>query len=293
MSFTLAYDVTGAFYGTQPAGHQLCGYLTGSDGIAWTPAMWAAHPGAVRIDQDPDASVPSADVLDVERGAATPAEAAAWARQAMFDFTHAVRPGQRQPSVYCSASTVTTVVNALNAGGVGAGVGLWVANWSLSEAQAVTDVLTAAGPFPVTGVQFTDDGDYDTDVFSSAWLSNVSSAAPQAWCYSKVQDLALANYGPHSFEVTWNAPSGTIGNSPAGGPGVGFYEVVVCEGKTGLNGPEVESYPRYVPKGANPESFTGGSLAPGSSYTALVRARAADGTHSSPWAGVMFTTTGS
>jgi hypothetical protein len=43
---------------------------------------FAAHPGAVRIDQDPAASDPTADVLDIEAGAATPASAPGWVRRA-------------------------------------------------------------------------------------------------------------------------------------------------------------------------------------------------------------------
>ena len=69
-----------------------------------------------------------------------------------------------------SAANVTTVVNALVSGGVTSGVGLFVANWSLTEAQAAVDVLAAAGPFPVVGVQFGDAGGYDADVFSRSWL---------------------------------------------------------------------------------------------------------------------------
>jgi hypothetical protein len=70
-----------------------------------------------------------------------------------------------------SASFVTPVVNALTGGGINGGVGLWVANWSITETQAITDVLDAAGPFPVIGVQFTDPGPFDVSVFSRDWLA--------------------------------------------------------------------------------------------------------------------------
>ena len=68
-SAVVGYDLIGANIGHAPAGAQLAGYSTGSGGIPWTAAQWAAHPGTVRIDQDAAASDPTADVLDVEGGA--------------------------------------------------------------------------------------------------------------------------------------------------------------------------------------------------------------------------------
>jgi peptidoglycan hydrolase-like protein with peptidoglycan-binding domain len=70
-----------------------------------------------------------------------------------------------------SQSVVTAVVNALVAGGISAGVGLWVADFNLTQAQATQMVLSASGPFPVIGVQFHDAGTFDVSVFSSDWLA--------------------------------------------------------------------------------------------------------------------------
>ena len=157
------------------------GYSTGSGSrIRWTPADWAAHPGAVRIDQDPAASDATADVLDVETGAAAPATAPGWARRAALDYARAVRPGQRRPAIYMSRSQVTPVVNALVAGGVKGGVGLWIADWGKTQAQAEAEVAAAAGPFPVIGVQYRNAGLYDVSVFSLAWLQEVSVTHPAA-----------------------------------------------------------------------------------------------------------------
>src|ERR1700758_1337040 len=117
----LVYDAIHDNIGALPAGAQVAGYTTGTGtDIRWTNADFAAHPGAVRIDQDPAASDPTADVLDIEAGA--PARASR---------TSGARPGQRPPAVYMSQSVVAEVVNALNAGGVSSGVGLWVVNWGL------------------------------------------------------------------------------------------------------------------------------------------------------------------
>jgi hypothetical protein len=174
MSIVIARDATHSNIGHLPPG-QSAGYTTGSGGIAWTAADWAAHPGAVRIDQDAAASDGTADVLDVEGGAATYADCAGWVTRAYASYAAAKRPGQRKPAIYASASSITSVVNALVHGGRKSGAGLWVANWNLNEAAAAALVAAAFGPFPVIGIQFTDAaGFYDTDVFSAAWLADVS-----------------------------------------------------------------------------------------------------------------------
>jgi hypothetical protein len=175
MSITIAYDATHANVGRVPKGVQAAGYVTGSGGVAWTAADWAAHPGAVRIDQSPELTSvdETADVLDVENGAATIADVAAWARAALANFKSGKRAGQRSPLVYCDGENVTPVANALVAGKV-TGVGLFIAKWGDTITQAVTEVLAASGPFPVCGIQFSSAGPYDIDVFSAAWLAAVS-----------------------------------------------------------------------------------------------------------------------
>ena len=153
------------------------GYTTGSGIVPWGAAEWKAHPGAVRICQD-SGSDHTADVLDVERGAATNGQAAGWFKAALSNYHAAKRPGQRSPAIYTSASNVTPLVNALIAAGVTSGVGLWVANWNLSLPQAYADVVNAAGPFPIVGVQWSSGQYYDTNVFSGGWLARVSQVPP-------------------------------------------------------------------------------------------------------------------
>lgn len=184
-------DAIHANIGHLPPG-QAAGYDTGTPGIRWTANDWITHPGAVRIDQD-GGSDPAADVLDVERGAATPPDCPDWARRAIRDFEAAARPGQRQPAIYASASSITPVVNALIAGGVSSGVGLWVANWSLSSAQAFADVLDAAGPFPIVAVQWRSLQFYDEDVFSGAWLSDVSGQQHASFKHATVAGETLGS----------------------------------------------------------------------------------------------------
>lgn len=227
MTVVVAHDATQGNIGHLPPG-QACGYTTGSPDIKWTAQSWAAHPGAVRICQDAGATDTTADVLDVERGAATPADCPGWADKAQASFAAKTRPGQRTPAIYTSASNVTNVVNALTSGGVHAGVSLWVANWSISEGTAVADLLKAAGPFPVIGYQFSSEAYYDTDVFSEAWLSHVSGATTTPLVtvpvtYGEPANEAIAHITAVGLTVATNParnPAHTyisIGSRPAGG----------------------------------------------------------------------------
>ena len=177
MATVLVYDATGSNFGHLPAG-DAAGYVTGSEGIPWTAAQFAEKPGAIRIDQTAAGGIWSADadVDDYENGAVQLNELAGRAKARMAAFSGSLRPGQRKPAIYCSASNVTNVVNALIAGGDTSGVGLWIANWTGTEAEAAAEVEAGSGPFPVIGRQFVDNGEYDTSVFSQAWLSEVSGA---------------------------------------------------------------------------------------------------------------------
>ena len=174
MVITDAADAQGVNLHTVPAVPQLAGYSTGSGGVPWSAAQWAAHPDALRICQDTGATDRTADILDVETGAATYAECPSWAKGALASFHGASRPGQRSPAIYCSASNVTAVVNALIAGKVTSGVGLFVADWTNSRAAAIAVLNISGGPFPVIGVQYADKGTYDADVFLTSWLNNRS-----------------------------------------------------------------------------------------------------------------------
>ena len=176
------YDATGENISTLPrpdGAYIVAGYATGTGPVPWTAADWQQYPGAVRIAQAGPLAADEAvhaDVLDYENGAATLADLAPWAKNARAAYTAGLRPGQRTPAIYASASNLTAVCNALVAGGVASGVGLWVAHWGIPEAQALSMVANASGPFPVIGVQFANGAGYDDDVFSVPWLQNVSRA---------------------------------------------------------------------------------------------------------------------
>jgi len=223
----LVYDATHDNIGVLPAGAQVAGYTTGTGPhVRWTAADFAAHPGAVRIDQDPAASDPTADVLDIEAGAATPASAPGWVTRAQASLASNARPGQRSPAVYMSQSQVTTVVNALTAGGVSSGVGLWIAHFGLTQAQATQMVMTASGPFPVIGVQFHNTPTFDVSVFSSDWLATGGQQPPlvPAWETAMMNALPTLQQGAqdHTGQVFFvtrlqalASAIGTVNNLPA------------------------------------------------------------------------------
>jgi hypothetical protein len=203
---TIVHDATASNIGSLPDGPGIAaGYDTGSPDIVWTAADFAAHPRALHIDQNPSGDVPTADVLDVEGGAATPDTAPHWVGIARRSIAAKSRLGQRNlPVIYMSADNVTAVVNALIAGGIKHNVGLWVANYNLTQSEAESMVLSAGGPFPIVGVQYTDnppDGRFDTSVFSTAYLTDVVDSTD--WIH-------LAGI-PADASVYFNQNRGTLG----------------------------------------------------------------------------------
>lgn len=225
MSLITVYDAMGANVDKLilPPGVKMAGYLTGSGGVPWTPAQWAKYPDAIRIDQSPVNTAPNelADVLDVEQDAATLEDVPGWVLAAQRNYRNAVRPGQRSPVIYMSASNVTPVVNTLVAEMITSGVGLWIAG-EMTFDQAAAMVTNASGPYPVKGVQYAFLGDHDVSVFNAEWFNTVSVKTPVKapvsgvqggwkWCY-KCQGMF---YGPH----------GNSGVCPRGGEhdGTGSY----------------------------------------------------------------------
>lgn len=175
MTEVVGIDCTHVNIPQLPPGLQYAGYSTGSQDVRWTAADWAAHPGALRIDQDAGASDGTADYLDVERGAATNAEGPAWYRRAVISYRAGLRPGQRWPGFYTSLDNLTPLVNALIAGGVTSGPRLIVARWDLTKTlDDVLAIARAGGPFPVVGWQVQSFQAFDMDLFSAAWLGAVS-----------------------------------------------------------------------------------------------------------------------
>jgi hypothetical protein len=226
---TIVFDATHENISALPPNSQHAGYVTGSGGIAWTADDWKADPNAIRIDQTP-ANTPwdvTADADDYETAAVGLTELAPRVKLRLAAFKNGTRPGQRKPLVYMSASNVHQVANALVSGGVTSEVGLWVANWNLNEAEAISQVMAAAGPFPIRGVQFRNAGRYDMSVFDGTWVSEVSVAAGNViasvgsqtgWRFCAKCSGLVQRYGPgicagggthdvvtsHNYTVSWD-----------------------------------------------------------------------------------------
>jgi len=225
-------DATHANIASLPPG-PVAGYVTGSGDVPWTQADWEGHPGAIRIDQSPASSVwdATADVDDYETAAVGLSELAPRAKLRKAAFQAGTRPGQRSPLVYASASNISAVANALVNGGVSSGVGLWVANWNVTEPQAIAEVMAASGPFPIRGFQFHNAGAFDMSVFDAGWVNTVSAAPIAPVAHSGVQDgfrfcstcsSLVHDTGPsvcpaggthavrnsHNYLVSWNDLSG-------------------------------------------------------------------------------------
>src|SRR5215469_11283202 len=185
MTTVTGWDATRSNLPHAPRTGQAAGYTTGTPDIAWAASDWAAHPGAVRIDQDAAAGDGTADALDVESGAATAAECPGWVRRARASFAAATRKGQREPVIYVNGSNITLVANALKAAGI-TGVGLWLADPGVSLAEAEAKITGASGPYPIVGVQYAWTAQYDLDVWDKTWLDTVSGAVKPGTPYRHV-----------------------------------------------------------------------------------------------------------
>lgn len=100
----LGYDAIHANVSAIPSNAKVVmGYDTGTADIKWTPQDWARFPHArhVHIDQGFGAAfLPRANIIDVERGAYSPAQIEQW-----MDVNQTPDPG-----VYCNQSTLPDVL---------------------------------------------------------------------------------------------------------------------------------------------------------------------------------------
>jgi len=99
----------------------VCGYASGT--YAWTQADYNLFPKSAHISIATDASVDAGDVLDVENGAASPAETEAWIRKRKA-------AGYYRPTIYCSLSAVPAVRAGTGPWKLGVDYDLWVADWT-------------------------------------------------------------------------------------------------------------------------------------------------------------------
>lgn len=168
----MVLDVTEAHIKQVPAGILLGLYTTGSPDIRASAMDFARHPDSIRICQD-HGSDKTADILDMESGAATPQDCVSWIPEARASFNNGSRKGQRWPGIYASLSRITEVANAFTAARI-TNVPLWVAEWGLDKASALHNIIAENGPFPTIAFQIKNQGIDDLNFFSDQWLNRRS-----------------------------------------------------------------------------------------------------------------------
>lgn len=151
----------------------VAGYADGR--YLWSPSWldgsnwWDLFPNSVHLAIAVFAR-DAGDILDVETGDATPAEAPLWCRS----FS---RPGRRAPTLYCSRSAWPSVIAYLQAAGIDpAGPGV---DWWLSTLDGTVNVPVPAGGKTPVAVQVIDTGDYDESVIlDPSWVGLAVSSDP-------------------------------------------------------------------------------------------------------------------
>lgn len=125
----------------------VAGYVDGL--YAWTPEDWSRFPTARRVAISVDGDPTRGDVLDVETGAASPAQCRVWIEQRP--------PGLVVPTIYCSLSAVP----AVQASCAGLTYDLWTA-----DPTGVAHITPGAA---ATQYAWGRAGTYDTSLCQPYW----------------------------------------------------------------------------------------------------------------------------
>jgi hypothetical protein len=141
-----------------PDAAKVAGYLNGT--YAWDQAQWNLFPHADHVTISVRAQWTVGDVLDVENGDATPAEAAAW-----IDARHAA--GLYRPTVYCSLSVVPDGRRETGHLILGRDYDIWVARYDRSP---VAPPVPGLPPARFAAKQYESDALWDVSaVYDTAW----------------------------------------------------------------------------------------------------------------------------
>lgn len=271
------------------------GYINGSViRPTWNDVL-ARFQSIPKVAVDVNGSAPGAQVRDWETGDKG-GSLEDWVQR------HNQLSGARDAVVYCNRATIAEVRQLTGSQVLGQDYYLWVATLD----------GTVFGPSQLAGVIACQNkgsdltgGDYDESIVwadPDVWWSDgiinspappppVTGPLPDSWAYGPVDPTGpelVSNYGPHSFAVSFSAPSSTAG-FPAGvtKPGITNYQVSVCRGSA--PGAVIDGYPRYIAKGANPQTAQFGGLDPAAKYWIGSRAMYQGG-NSGPWVSSVITT---
>ncbi len=130
----------------------VAGYVDGA--YAWSAAEWARFPNSVKVRIAVFPNTDDGHVLDVEQGDATPAQAPGW-----VDMRRAAGV---DPTVYCNASTWSSVISAFRSAGVAA-PHYWIAQYDGNPSVPSGAVAKQYNDPPGSG------GNYDISVVADFW----------------------------------------------------------------------------------------------------------------------------
>ncbi|HEY1706401.1 MAG TPA: peptidoglycan-binding domain-containing protein [Trebonia sp.] len=156
----------------------VAGYVDGE--YAWTAADWGLFPKAKHVRISINGTGNLGDVLDVEKGNATPADTPGW-------IARRKAAGLARPSIYCSLSTVPAVRKATGALQLDTAYDIWVADWTGKSHELEAPLPGAAVWMVATQWESTRDYDVST-VYSSSWPLRLASTPP---AYTWPADLEL------------------------------------------------------------------------------------------------------
>lgn len=267
MTFQMPDSITPSNIPPNLAAQAVLGYVDGK----WPTAseLPRMFPGAQVVSLTVLGGSAIATGCDQEIGDLSPSSAATWLHRR-------IKAGQSLPVLYSSRDSVQSVLNALSPLGVSRSE-IRILSAHYGAGKHICAPATCGWSLTADGTQWTDSyaglhgSKIDMSLLSDTFFAN--------WTFGPVRNLAVASVGPSSVKLTWDSPAVPM---PAG---IVDYEIAIQH-----NGVDVASYPRYLAKGSNPETWQGGSLKAGTAYVAMVRAQAAGGAHSGPWAKVSFTT---
>lgn len=185
----------------------VAGYVSGP--YTWTAAEWALHPGAVKVRIATQANVNDGDVLDVERGDATPGEAPGWVAMRKA-------AGHPAPCIYMNQSTWPACIAAF---GGGPQPLWWVANYD--------DV--AAIPPGAIAKQYADStqtgGHFDLSNVADYWPGVDPPPQPQRGRLLEERMYQLTRPDGHTVDTFLpdvNGDGHQVVVDPGGNPGVPF-----------------------------------------------------------------------
>jgi hypothetical protein len=153
---TLMLDTEGATADDIPTGTlKVAGYVTGSGAVPWTAQDWGLFPHSahIRIDQRAGNHLGphDSDVLDVEPGAAAPAEVPDWVKAR-------IAAGITWSTIYASGGTWPNIKAALDSAGPRGWyyghVNAWYADWNLNLAGATALLGHQTNGITIVAVQW-------------------------------------------------------------------------------------------------------------------------------------------